>query len=134
MKLILLLTLFITFSTNSFADKKTLETVVTCEQHADSDQWTQIGIVIDNDEPGFKALVVNHNYDDMSSKLVFNDHVVEAISDDNQSYYYENITNTFWLTVTDNIGEFSLLMDGPNSMWQNNMDCFRNSKITFDQN
>ena len=47
MKLILLLTLFITFSTNSFADKKTLETVVTCEQHADSDQWTQIGIVID---------------------------------------------------------------------------------------
>ena len=67
MKLILLLTLFITFSTNSFADKKTLETVVTCEQHADSDQWTQIGIVIDNDEPGFKALVVNHNLELMSS-------------------------------------------------------------------
>jgi len=133
MKLILLLTLFIAFSTNSFADKKTLETVVTCEQHADSDQWIQVGIVM-NDGPGLRALIVKHNYDNGSAKLLFNDHVVEAISVDNQSYYYENVTNTFWLTITNDIGEFSVLFDGPNSMWQNNMDCFRNSEITFDQN
>jgi len=131
--LILLLALFIAFSSNSFAGQKSLETIVTCEQHDDSDQWIQVGIVM-NDGPGLRAIVVKHNYDDSSARLLFNDRVVEVISDDNQSYYYENVTNTFWLTVTNDSGEFSVLFDGPNSINQSNMDCFRNSEITFDQN
>jgi len=129
----LILILLIALSANTFGNQKTLETLVTCEQHDESDQWIQVGIVM-NDGPGLRALVVKHNYDDSSAKLLFNDRVVEVISDDNQSYYYENITNTFWLTVTNDIGEFSVLFDGPNSIIQKNMDCFRNSEISFDRN
>jgi hypothetical protein len=111
------------------AEKKTQETIVTCQQ-AEGDQWIEVGIIM-NDGPGQSAIVVENNDDDQSSKLI----VYRAVTagESSKGTVYEDKFSTFKLVLAKNkkSARLNLLADGPNSISNLKMDCIKKSTISY---
>ncbi|MCM2322117.1 MAG: hypothetical protein NDJ90_02535 [Oligoflexia bacterium] len=118
---------------NAAPKKVTVETMITCQQD-DGDQWVEIGIAL-NDGPGLRALVVEHNVDDDSSKLVANRQVVA--SKQGKKTIYQDRDETIRLTVEKRSGQImgsvSVLQDGPGGFSQGGLYCYEKSDISYDK-
>ncbi|MBK8202474.1 MAG: hypothetical protein IPK68_09250 [Bdellovibrionales bacterium] len=125
--------LAIGFTANA-EQKKTVETVITCQQD-DGDQWVEAGIAL-NDGPGLRALVVQHNVDDDSSKLVCKSSGVFQKAGKKRTIYQDS-NETIRLVVEKKngriVGSLSVLQDGPGGFSQSGLDCYEKSDISFEK-
>ena len=133
-KIFVVVSMFLVFSGVAQAiSKVTVPTVVTCQQ-VDGDQWVEVGIVL-NDGPGLRALVVSHNVDNKSSKLVANRKVFAASKD--IVTIYSDSQDTIRLSVykggTRLVGNLSVLQDGPGGNIHKNLNCYLRNNISFDK-
>jgi hypothetical protein len=99
---------------------------LTCEQE-DGDQWIEAKIV--NQNNGLRAVVTEHNVDDESSKILANLSVFSTVARGGMITFSDS-KGTFKLTTSEKFGnttaDLSVLFDGPNSISQKNLVCFKN--------
>ncbi len=133
LKSISLITLLAFGLTANAAQKQTVETVITCQQD-DGDQWVEVGIAL-NDGPGLLALVVQHNADDDSSKLLAKHQVFSRKQ--GKKTIYQNADETIRLVVEKKnghlVGSLSVLQDGPGGLSQEGLYCYEKSEISFEK-
>lgn len=113
-------------------EKKSVEVIELCQQE-EGDQWVEAGIAM-NDGPGLVGLVVKHNVDDNSAKLVFNKRVTKEAK--NGETMYRDANDTFKLRIYKKEGtpycQLSLLSDGPGGIMQDGMYHYTNETISHD--
>ncbi len=118
------------------ASEKTYQTAMTCEQ-SDGDLWYSVGLVSTGYASGgigLNLIIVLNNTDDGSKKLIAD--VPVSSKTRGKHKIYSDALSAIELIVTtkgkDLIAFFSLLDDGPNSIQNLQLDCYKNSEITFD--
>lgn len=118
---------------HAVAERVTVPTKYTCQQD-DGDQWIEAGLAL-NDGPGLRLLVVSHNEDDGSAKLIADRVVYETRV--SESLLYEDAFQTIRLMVskatTGSKGDLSVLMNGPGSFVIEDLICIERSEISYDQ-
>ena len=116
---------------SGFVQAKTLETVLTCQQD-DGDTWVEAGVV-QNDGPGYRLIVVEHR-DDNRIKLLFSKQVSKTGGPLVNSVF-EDRSRTARLKIYKNGSKLkanlSLIADGPGSLSQTGLYCYKNSEISF---
>jgi hypothetical protein len=126
------LALFVALSVEASDQKITVDTLITCQQE-DGDQWLEVGIT-NTEVPGLAALIVSHNVDDNSSKLLAHRRVYAYHKNDRT--IYEDAQKTIQLIVLKKQrsirGSLSLRQDGPGIFIHKGLFCFEDSSISFD--
>ena len=114
----------------NLASAAEVKTSITCQQD-EGDRWLEVGIAI-NDGPGFIAYTVDRNNDTQKSKLISFDYVSKRTS--GKKVIYSDYLETFKLIIkNDANGTLSILKDGPGSVLNLKMNCYKDSKIRFDE-
>ncbi|MES2802456.1 MAG: hypothetical protein V4654_08185 [Bdellovibrionota bacterium] len=112
---------------------ETLKTVVTCQQ-SDGDHWLEVGVT-KQDANVLKLLLVMHNDDDGSAKLIY-EQAVELSKRTSTKAIFHDVRNTVVLAIDLKtlVANFKLEEPGPNEViMAENLKCYLNSDITFER-
>jgi hypothetical protein len=134
MKSIIITLTLLCISNATFARQVTTETLYTCQQE-DGDQWIEVGIAL-NDGPGLRALVVAHDEDDRSSKLI-SSRLVRGYQKEG-ALVYEDASRTIRVNIKKNVriitASLTLLRDGPGSISISRLSCEEKGLISYQIN
>ncbi|MEY4630355.1 MAG: hypothetical protein RIQ81_475 [Pseudomonadota bacterium] len=106
---------------------RVVPTELRCEQVDDADQWLEVGVA-GSENGDTKIIVVRHDYDDNSARLVTEQGVLWRWKNLDQ-VILENRAQTirleYALRATRQEGTLSMIADGPGSIMNLKMDCWR---------
>jgi len=117
---------------NAFASV-TFPTVLNCQQ-ADGDEWLQFGL---REVRGRTQVVVVQHHDDDTAELIARRYVTRSRGTGGAILWKDNSKTLQIQLRTDRQGKqtaaFTLLKDGPGSISESGLYCFKNGHISFDE-
>lgn len=119
--------------------KVEFKTMITCQQ-GDGDQWYEVGIAPINGDKVFNAFIVYHDTDTDSAKLVGQLKVTGGLIPSKKGYLalYTGNNGMFKLGISQAprtafiYGNLSYQIPGQQGLAIQNMDCYVDSKISFE--
>ena len=121
------------FGVSANANTLRVKTTLLCEQ-SDGDQWYQVAIVPSLAKSTYNILVVKNDADDESKKLLLDTAAQKRSQGRDQETIYSDLRSTVKLVVNkdSNAATFSMIGDGPRSIRNLELECFRNADLTYE--